>query len=433
MPFFQSEVETLDPAAIGHLQRQKLARLLEEIRPSNAFYQQKLAGIQFDPLTDDLTKLPFTTREELQRDQEAHPPFGTNLTYELTRYNRYHQTSGTTGVPMRWLDTPESWEWFKRCWCIIDRAAGVVPTDRFVFPFSFGPFIGFWGAFEAAASLGNLCLPAGGMSTSARLRYLLDNGATVVCCTPTYALRMAETAQEEGLDLASSAVRLLIVAGEPGGSLPAVRSRIESDWGARVIDHVGMTEMGAYGFECLEARGGMHVIETEFIAEIANPLTGEPVPDGTRGELVLTNLGRWGSPLIRYRTGDVVDISRKRCACGRSFARLEGGILGRADDMLIVRGNNVFPTAVEAILRGFAEIAEFRLVVSTTGGMTELTIEVERGSDPVRSLSDVAFAEKITEAVRERLSFRAEVKCVPPGSLPRFEMKSHRVVRSKKP
>ncbi|MCH7885603.1 MAG: prolyl oligopeptidase family serine peptidase, partial [Planctomycetes bacterium] len=298
--------------------------------------------------------------------------------------------------------------------------------DRFFFPFSFGPFIGFWAAFEAAAELGNFCLPAGGMTTTARLEYMLDHAATVVCCTPTYALRMAEVADREGIDLRSSSVRLLIVAGEPGGSIPAVRSRIEEDWCARVIDHVGMTEIGAYGFECVEAPGGLHVIESEFVAEVIDPTTCEVLPDGRVGELVLTNLGRRGSPLIRYRTGDQVLLTRDRCRCGRWFARIEGGIRGRLDDMLIIRGNNVFPSAIEGLLREYREVSEFRLVVDRAGSMADLHIEVE--PDPERDAGDLAH--RIETSVRDRFHFKPRVTLVSAGSLPRFEMKARRLIRN---
>jgi len=384
-----------------------------------------LAGASFDAVRDPFHRLPFTTRAEIQQDQLDHPPYGTNLTYPRERYVRLHQTSGSTATPLRWLDTAESWAWFKGCWKGLYKAAQLTREDRLVFPFSFGPFIGFWGGFEAAAELGNLVLAAGGMTTSARLRYLIDNQATVVCCTPTYALHMVEVAEEQGLRLTESPVRALIVAGEPGGNIPAVRARIESSWGARVFDHSGMTEMGAYGFECVEAPGGMHVLETEFIAEVIDPVTTAPLADGKEGELVLTNLGRWGSPLIRYRTGDQVRLIRNRCACGRWFARLEGGILGRVDDMLVVRGNNVFPSAVEGVIREFREVGEFSLVVDRPRSLAELEIRVE----PVAGVEAADLAQRIGDRVRDRLLFRPKVTIVPRGTLPRFEMKARRVVR----
>lgn len=434
MAFHRPEEESLDPDGISRLQRRKLQELWSTILPANPFYRKKLTGISFDPRTDPFDRLPLTTREELQRDQAVSPPYGTNLTFELLRYCRFHQTSGTTGSPLRWLDTPQSWEWFKHCWCVIFRAAGVTERDRLMFPFSFGPFIGFWAAFEGAVSLGNLALPAGGMTTTARLRCMIENEVTVVCCTPTYARRMCEVATEQGMDLASSAVRLLIVAGEPGGNLPPVRASIEAGFGARVIDHAGMTEIGAYGVECFENPGGMHIIESEFIAEVIAPETLLPVAEGQFGELVLTNLGRHGSPLIRYRTGDRVRMVQEQCVCGRWFARLDGGILGRFDDMLIVRGNNVFPAAIEGVLREFPQVGEFRLVVEEREGMNELRIEVEPADDGKAAAGETdpasaEWLERIRESIQDRFHFRPEVAMVPRGSLPRFEMKARRVTR----
>lgn len=420
--------QALDPSELSSLQRRKLGNLLREIGTTNAFYQQKLKGLSFDPERDDLSKLPFTTRQEIEADQVAHPPYGTNLTYPVEQYRRYHQTSGTGGRPVRWLDDRASWDWFRSCWELILHAAGVTPKDRLMFPFSFGPFIGFWAAFEGADSMGCLCLPAGGMSTTARLKMLMDNEADFVLCTPTYALRMAETASEEGIDLAATCVRGVIVAGEPGGSVPGVRDRIESAWGARVFDHCGMTEMGSVGYECQPSPGGLHIIESEFIAEVIDPMTGVATREGETGELVLTNLGRVGSPLIRYRTGDLVKLARGECACGSCFARLDGGILGRVDDMFIVRGNNVFPSAVEAVLRQFREVEEFRITVREGGSLTQVKLEVE----PSKDVATGDLAERIGRAILTNLSFRAEVETVSHGTLPRFEMKSRRFIRETK-
>jgi phenylacetate-CoA ligase len=425
-PYFAPEIETLDADGIRAHQRNKLAQMLAELRANNSFYRRKLDAILFDPAHDSLDALPLTTRAELEADQVANPPYGTNLTYPLSSYSRYCQTSGTGGRAMRWLDTPESWQWVVRCWGYIFRAAAVGPGDRLIFPFSFGPFLGFWGAFDSSVAHGFLSIPAGGVSTIARLRMILDNEVTVICCTPTYALRMAEVAREEKLDLAGSKVRAIIVAGEPGGSIPETRRAIESAWGARVFDHTGMTEIGPMSFECEPAPGGVHVIESEYIAEVIDPQALQPVPDGQIGELVLTNLGRWGSPLVRYRTGDQVRLTRGRCKCGRCFARLEGGILGRVDEMFIVRGNNVFPTAVEAVLRRFPEVAEFRLTVTENGTLTQVCLEVE----PIGGIAvPDALCERIGRTLQETLSFRADVRPVPAGSLPRFEMKARRFVR----
>ncbi len=425
MAYHNRDVETLDRAGIAALQRQQLAEMFRVVLASNAFYMRKYAGLRFDPLIDSLSELPFTTRQELQQDQAEHPPYGSNLTCPPDQYIRLHQTSATSGgAPLRWLDTLDSWNWVKKCWSTIYLAAGVQPGDRILFPFSFGPFLGFWAAFESAIDSGCLTLAAGGMTTLARLRMIQDNAITVVGCTPTYALRMAEVASSEGIDLTASTVRALIVAGEPGGCIASTRAQMESAWGARVFDHSGMTEIGSCTFECLEAPGGLHLIESEFIPEVINPQSGEIVADGTVGELVLTNLGRIGSPLIRYRTGDQVRMLRARCACGRWFARFEGGILGRTDDMLLIRGNNVFPSAIEEIIRSFP-VVEFRATARQAPAMTELKIEIESspGSD------GDAISKKLSEVIRDRFNFRPVVVAVAAGTLPRYEMKARRFIR----
>lgn len=400
--------------------------MLTEIIPRNRFYDRKFTGIDISDIDGlkNLHQLPVTSKQELVDGQEAQPPYGINLTYPPNRYCRLHQTSGTTGRPMRWLDTAASWDGIMECWRQIYLLAGITPDDRFFFPFSFGPFIGFWAAFEGAGRIGNFCLAGGGMTTEIRLRAMIENEATIVCCTPTYALRMAELAQQNNIDLHESTVRMLIVAGEPGGAIPATRSRIEQAWNARVIDHWGMTEIGSLGIESFDRPGGMYLLETETIAEIVDPQSLEPVQEGTTGELLITNLGRTGSPLIRYRTRDLVRASTAKDPAGRQLLWLEGGILGRSDDMVTIRGNNVFPSSVEAVLREIDEVAEFRIDVRTVRAMHELLVTVESFSADSGELQT-----RVSDALRQRLGFVCEVRIVSPGSLPRFDLKARRFHR----
>src|SRR5260221_7871891 len=419
-------------AEIAAGQLEQLRSLVAELFPGNAFYSQKLnaAGVTFDvaSLADFSRRFPFTTKTELVENQRANPPFGTNLTYPLDRYTRFHQTSGTTGTPLRWLDTPESWDWMLDSWTEIYRAAGVTSADRVYFAFSFGPFIGFWMAFEAAARMGALCLPGGGMSSAARLRGILDNGATILCCTPTYAMRLAEVAAAEKIDLRRSRLKTIIVAGESGGSIPSMRARLEQFWpGARVFDHHGMTEVGPVTYECPSRPGVLHVIESAYLAEIIDPATGNPVPPGQPGELVLTTLGRTGSPLLRYRTGDMVKMDSQPCGCGRNEMALVGGILGRTDDMIVVRGVNIYPSAVEEIINATAGVAEYQVRVSTLQALAELSVQIE----PEPDCADVAgLIAKLEKQFQTQFALRVPVTKVPPGALPRFEMKAKRWTRS---
>ena len=426
--------EELSREEILTRQGERLQGLLVAVKNSNPFWQKRLAeaGIQANDITSptELHRLPLLTKQELVDDQNTNLPYGSNLTYPLTDYSRLHQTSGTTGKPMRWLDTPDSWDWFMDCWEQIYRLSGVRTDDVFAFPFSFGPFIGFWAAFEGAQRLGNMCLTLGGMSSEARLRMILELDATIVCCTPTYALRLAEVAEQLELPIAESSVRLMIVAGEPGGCIPAVRERIEQSWGARLIDHWGMTDIGSLGIEPVAGPGGLLILETECIAEILDPETDQPVASGTLGELIITNLGRVGQPVIRYRTGDLVKAATAPCPSGSHFLRLEGGILGRVDDMVTIRGNNVFPSSLDAILREIPDVAEYRICVVTKKSMPHMRVEVE----PTHAVAQDKFiveqlVQTVQQRIKDRLNFQAEVTSVDVDSLPRFELKGRRFHR----
>jgi phenylacetate-CoA ligase len=419
---YDRALETLAAAPLRAHQLQRLRAVVGAALGANPFWTAKwrAAGLASpDDLRDwdDLRRLPLTAKSELVADQAAHPPFGTNLTYPPERYVRVHQTSGTSGSPLRWLDTQASWEWWARCWGFVLAAAGVRPDDRVFVPFSFGLFVGFWAGFEGARALGALVIPGGGQDSATRLACMESLGATVLVCTPSYALHLLQVARERGVEASKLPVRVTVHAGEPGAGIPSVRARIEAGWGVRAYDHAGMTEMGAYGYEC-EAQAGLHVNESEFVAEVIDPVTGAPAAEG---ELVLTNLGRLGSPLVRYRTGDRGRRAAAPCACGRTFARLEGGIIGRLDDMLIVRGVNVFPSAIEAIVRRFP-VEEFQIEVFRAGELDEVRILVEvDGAD--------AGARRVQEALRTGIGIRLEVAAVERGSLPRFELKARRVVR----
>jgi phenylacetate-CoA ligase len=420
-------LETLSRDRLSDHQWRRLRALAAELlggegAPGNPFVRRKwradgLATVDDLAGWEDFRRLPFTTKAEFVADQAAHPPFGANLTYPLERYVRVHQTSGTSGTPLRWLDTQASWDWWTRCWQFVLAAAGLTPADRVFFPFSFGLFIGFWAGFEGARALGALAVPGGGQDSATRLAWMEALGATVLVCTPSYALHLLEVARGRGIDPAKLPVRLTVHAGEPGAGIPAVRARIEEGWGARAFDHSGMTEMGAYGYECA-AQAGLHVNESEFIAEVIDPVTGGPADEG---ELVLTNLGRLGSPAIRYRTGDRVRVADAPCGCGRTFMRLAGGILGRLDDMLIVRGVNVFPSAIEGIVRRFTQVDEFQIEVSRDGQLDEVRVLLE--------VADPAAARPVQEALRAGLGIRLEVAPVALGTLPRYELKARRVVR----
>jgi len=416
-------VERRDPEQVRARQLEAFRSELRALLEGNRFYRAKLAeaGVRTgDDLGGwaDFHALPFTTKEELSEDQVRHPRFGTNLTYPLDRYVRVHQTSGTTGRPLRWLDTATDWQWFVDGWVRVFRAAGVTPADRIYFAFSFGAFIGFWSAFDAARSLGAMAIPGGGASSHQRVRAILEHEATVLCSTPTYALRLDEVAREEGIDLAASRVRITIHGGEPGAGLASTRRRIEAAWGARCFDHAGATEVGPWGYECAQ-QAGLHLNEGMFIFEVIDPESGAPSEEG---ELVVTNLGRTGSPVIRYRTGDRVRLSAAPCPCGRTYRRLDGGVIGRVDDVKLVRGVLVIPSAIEDLVRAFPEVSEFAVDVHRRGELDEMTVRLEvTGTE-----SADAVVHQVDRALSDALGLRVGTELVPPGTLPRFEFKSRR-------
>ncbi len=414
------ERRRLESLAAGELDQYQLAKLnalLDQILPHNRFYADKLADIP-RPLTSlaQLAELPFTFKRELIESADG-GDFAANRTWPVERYVRYHQTSGTRGRPVVVLDTHDDWEWWLDCWQYVLDSADVSADDRCVMAFSFGPFIGFWSAYEAAERRGCLMIPAGGMTSVSRLELIRSLKATVVFCTPSYALHLAEVAAQRKIEVGEFGVRRLILAGEPGASVPATRERIQSAWQAECIDHAGATEVGAWGFADRDRRG-LQVIESEFICEFLSVDTGQPAGEGELSELVITSLGRVGSPVIRYRTGDLVRPYWQHDLDCR-FVLLEGGVVGRADDMVIIRGVNVFPSAIEQIVRSFPEVLEYRVTAYRQAEMDQLRVEIEdRLEQP----------ERVAEEVHLRLGLKVEVLMVPLGSLPRYEGKGMRFV-----
>jgi phenylacetate-CoA ligase len=408
-------LESLDAQTLARHQLRRLNELLDEILPANGFYAAKLAGVE-RPIRslDALTGFPFTFKEELLGIPHGHD-LANNRTWPLERYARFHQTSGTHGRPMAVLDTADDWRWWIDCWQYVLDAAEITPDDRVLMAFSFGPFIGFWSAYDALAERGCMLVPTGGVNTLGRLELARTSRATVVCCTPSYALHLAEVGAQHKLDVGSLGLRRLILAGEPGGSVPAVRERIESLWQAKVLDHCGATEVGPWGYGDL-ASTSVRVIESEFIVEFHSLATGTSAAEGELAELVITSLGRAGSPVIRYRTGDLVRPTWRGEGPNR-FVGLDGGVLGRTDDMLIVRGVNVFPSSIEQIVRSFPEIVEFRAIVFKESQLDQLAVEIEdRLEQP----------DRVARELQLRLGLAVSVRTAPLGSLPRYEGKGKR-------
>ncbi len=410
------QIECDDRETLQTRQSQRLARLLSTIRGRSRFYTRKLeaAGIGAAPLRvpEDLARLPITTKAELVADQEAYPPWGTVLTEPLDRYTRYNQTSSTTGRPLRWPDTNESWQWMLDCWKAVYRAAHVGPTTGFcsrsplVRSSVFGPH-----SMRRASWARSRCRPAACRASSGSRSWMRSSPPSFAARRHMRCASREVAAERKGADLCGRPACGCDRGRRAGREHPGNARTDRAEWGARVIDQHGLTEVGPVSFECAEAPGFLHLNENEFICEVLHPVTLAPVPDGEPGELVLTNLGRTASPVVRYRTGDVVIRRSERCACGRTFARLAGGILTRTDDMVNIRGVNVYPTAIEGIVRGFAEVAEFRVTITGSRWPRCASRSSPRRPPPVRR-SDAA------RAVQDTLSFRADVRTVPRGPCP---------------
>ncbi len=394
-------------------QLSKLNDLVRAILPANSFYQRKLGSLpEFTRLAEFSATVPFTTKEELAADHEAHPPYGSTHTFPLATYHRFHQTSGTRGKPLIWLDDPGNWTWILDNWEWVWRGAGVMPGDTAFFPFSFGPFLGFWAGFEAATRMGVRAVPGGGLSSEDRLHLLRRSRSSILCCTPTYALRLAEVGDKIGLPVGSLGIAKIIVCGEPGGSIPEIRRRIESAWSARVYDHHGMTEIGPVSVSSESDPDLLLLRHESYFCEVIDPATGSPVAHGETGELVLTTLGRHGSPLLRYRTGDLV----RPVPHGDHFA-LQGGVLSRTDDMVVIRGINIHPSSIDAIVRAFPEIGEYQVEIDQRTALAELRLTVEATAEAATALA---------QKLRSTFSLRIPVTAAAPGTLPTFEVKAKR-------
>ena len=431
--YWNPKVETLGRSQLEALQVAKLRRQVAWAKERSPWYRRALAGVDPAGLSSfaDLRGLPMLTREDWMNSQFEHPPYGELPTIGGDGAIRVHTTSGTTGKgPLRALDSRKDWAWIAEMWAYGIWGCGVRPGDTAYIAFGYGSFIGFWRLHYAMEKIGVLNVPGGAQTTEARVRQIIEFGATVVASTPTYALRLAQEAEALGIDLRGSAVSRIILSGEPAGSIPQTKALIEEQWGAKAFDTAGMTEIGTIMvFECEHQPGGTHIIEDHVIEEVIDPDTLEPVPYGTAGERVVTSFGRGAIPLLRYRTGDQVrKVPAATCSCGRGFDIYEGGILGRVDDMKIIRGTNVYPRAIEAIVREYAAVDEFQTVITREGVRDEITLRIELKADAPQDLWD-GLAETLHNRLalaHEGLNFRIELAGA--GELPRFELKAKRTI-----
>jgi len=438
--FWNPKTELMERDELASLQLTKLRHLTEWANERSPFYRRSFARAGFSPdqlrSLADIQRIPYLTRDEWMESQESAPPFGELPVAPHSAAVRLHTTSGTSGrTPLRALDTRRDWKWTSEMWCYALWGIGIRPHDIGYVAFGYGSFIGFWGLHNGLEKIGALTIPGGAQTTAARVKQIMDFGATVVASTPTYALRLAQEAAALGYDLAASPVHTIVLSGEPAGSIPATKALIEAQWGAKAYDTAGMTEVSTiFMFEPADQPGGCHIIEDHFIEEVIDAGTGEAVPYGEAGERVCTSFGRSIIPLIRYRTADlVVKMPHTRASSGRTWDLYEGGIIGRVDDMKLVRGTNVYPRAVEGVVRGFSAIEEFQIKITREGIRDEITLVVE----PAVAIDDAEWRTIETELGAELADthegLRFIIERAAEGSLPRFELKAKRLTDLRTP
>jgi phenylacetate-CoA ligase len=428
--YLEPEIETASRAKLARVQTERLREQVQHAYRSSPFYRRKLdaAGVTPAAVRElwDLSRLPFTTKDELKQDQAEHPRWGTLLAVPFEQVLRVHMTSATTGRPLAFLDTADDWYGFYHSYARSLYAFGVRASDMVMAAFSYGPWIGYWSGFYAAQDLGACVFPAGGLSTEQRLDALRTYPITVLGCTPSYALYLAEQAARKGIDLAKETkIRITWHTGEPGASIPATKARIEAAFGAQAFDLPGLTEIAAWGFECDARSGVTHVHEDYCYPEVLDE-HDRPVGPGGRGELVFTSLYRRAMPLLRYRTRDLVQVSDRPCPCGRSLLGLEGGVLARLDDMKKVRGIIVYPRRVEEIVRTHADVDEFQIVLRRVEGLDDILVRI----DPAPTLGAAdrrGLEEAVAGSLAVGLGIRVTVELTEPGALPRWDHKARRV------
>jgi phenylacetate-CoA ligase len=428
---YNEEFETLPREALEALQFKRLQQVVQRVYHTVGFYRTSLddAGVKPDDIKSlaDLARLPFTTKQDLQDNY----PFGL-FAVPMSSVVRLHASSGTTGrstvVGYTKRDIDAWSELMARCLV----AAGLTKNDIIHNAYGYGLFTGGLGAHYGAERLGASVIPMSGGSTKRQIMILQDFGPTAICCTPSYALTLAEQGQAMGVDMRSLKLRVGVFGAEPWSE--SMRDKIEQSLNIMALNIFGLSEVMGPGvaMECTEGRAGMHIFEDHFIAEIINPDTGKVLPYGEKGELVFTTITKEAFPLIRYRTRDITRLNLAPCRCGRTLVRMDR-ISGRSDDMLIIRGVNVFPSQIEAVLLNIKGIEpHYQLIVDRLETLDTLEVQVEISeqllaeSDEVKALQNIQ--RRIVKDMKDFLGITAQVKLVEPKSLQRFEGKASRVI-----
>ncbi|MBW1732327.1 MAG: AMP-binding protein [Deltaproteobacteria bacterium] len=426
-------LETLPQEKLHALQLKKFRRIVEWAFNNSPFYNRlyKEAGLEPEDIRnfEDVQKVPKINKDMMREVQQHEPfPYGDMLTVPVEEVTTFRQTSGTTGTPVYQACTWQDWEWWAETWCYIFYAQGFRDTDRIFIPFGYNVFVAFWAGHYGAEKLGCEVVPGGVLDTQARILKMQELKCTAFLATPTYILRMADVAKNKlGVDPAKDMnIQKIMGAGEPGASIPTTKKRMEDAWGAKVYDHIGITEVGSWSYECTAQPGGQHVNEAFFLVEIEDIETGEIITEpGKEGKMIITSFDRLAKPAIRFDTKDVIAWADQPCDCGRTFRLIEGGIIGRADDITKVKGVLLAPTAIEEVVRSVAELGnEFEVVVSKKRDVDDILLKIE--IVPGKEGEQESIVSRLRDQLRLRTNLGYKIEVHRYGSLPRYELKAKR-------
>jgi phenylacetate-CoA ligase len=424
-------METLSRDRIRMLQLKKFKRLFKWGYENSRFHRSlyDTAGIRPEDIRswEDVQRVPKVEKSMMRDIQRKDPfPYGDALCVPLEEVTEFRQTSGTTGQPVYQPDTWQDWEWWAECWSYILWAQGYRPADRVFLPFGYNVFVAFWAAHYAAEKMGCEVVPGGVLDTQSRILKIQEIRATAMMATPTYVLGMADTARKMGLDPGKMTIRKITCAGEPGASIPTTKRRMEDAWGAKVYDHAGATEIGAWCFECTAQSGGLHVNEAFFLVEIEDIETGEIINEpGKKGKMIISALDRQAQPCIRFDSKDVIEWAGTPCPCGRTFRLIKGGVQGRADDITKVKGVLLSPGAIEEVVRGIEGLGdEFEVIVDKVGDIDRITLKVELVPEYSQRRQEIEPRLKDQLRLKTNLGYVLEFHNI--GTLPRYEVKAKR-------
>ena len=430
--YWNPVLETLPGEKLRNLQVKKFRRIFQWAYDHSKFHRALYdkAGIKPEDIRslEDLKRVPKVEKSMMRDIQRKDPfPYGDALCVPLEEVTEFRQTSGTTGQPVYQPDTWQDWEWWAECWSYILWAQGYRPRDRVFLPFGYNVFVAFWAAHYASEKVGCEVVPGGVLDTQARILKIQELQPTAMMATPTYILGMADTARNKmGLEPEKMSIERITCAGEPGASIPNTKKRMEEAWGAKVYDHAGATEIGAWCFECEEQSGGLHVNEAFFLVEIEDVETGEPIYEtGRQGKMVITALDRIAQPCVRFDSKDIIEWSDDLCPCGRTFRTIKGGLIGRADDITKVKGVLLAPAAIEEVVRGFNGLSdEFEVIVDKVGDVDRITLKVELMPSFQDKKNDITAQLKDQLRLKTNLGYKLEFHEY--ETLPRYEVKAKR-------